>query len=313
VSTASAEVLEALEPSARSTMAAQGYLARYTGLTLKTYRVSLTMLFRWLLAYRIDPLDAKRPHLELYMRQHLETERGCSPTSVHHHMSPVRGFYRYAQLDDFIGRDPSIGLALPKVWRDEWRQDWLTARELQAMITAAEQSDRPSDSGLIALLALLGLRIAECLSIQVGDYDDVLLGYRVLRLTGKGGKPATIPLPVAVLRMLEVARGDRTSGALLIRDRSSVHARVGEPLTYRAARLGVDRLAREAGIERQLTPHMFRRGWITAGLDQGISIRDMQIAARHSDPRTTSRSDRGVQNLDGHAVHELTRRLAGRA
>ena len=311
MSTASAQLAESLTPSARATMAAKGYLARYKGTTLKTYTVSLQLLFRFLLAYRIDPLDARRPHLELFMRQHLEEERGCSPVSVHHHMSPVRGFYRFAQLDDYIVKDPSIGILLPQVWRDEWRNDWLTAHELRSMIAAAERSDRPADQGLIGMLALLGLRISECLSIQVGDFDDVLLGHRVLRLVGKGGKPATMPLPVAVVRMLEHAADGRREGPLLVRDRSSVHAHVGLPLTYRAARLAVDRLALEAGIERHLTPHMFRRGVITAGLNQGISMRNMQILARHTDPRTTSRYDRGVQNLDGHAIHLLTASLAG--
>lgn len=311
MSTASALLAESLPPSARATMAAKGYLARYKGQTLRTYSISLGLLFRFLLAYRIDPLDAKRPHLELFMREYLEGQRGNSPTSVHHHMSAVRGFYKFAQLDDYIVKNPSLGLAMPKVWRDEWRNDWLTAQELRAMIAAAQRSGRPSDSGLVALLALLGLRIAECLSVQVEDFDDVLLGHRVLRLVGKGGKPATMPLPTAVVRMLEHAADGRREGPLLIRETSSVHAHVGTALTYRAARIALDRLAREAGIERDLTPHMFRRGVITAGLDQGISMRNMQILARHTDSRTTARYDRGVQNLDGHAVHLLTAALAG--
>lgn len=311
MSTASAELAETLTPSARSTMAAKGYLARYKAQTQRDHTLTLRILFRFLLAYRIDPLDARRPHLELFMRQHLEEERGNTPSSVHHHMSTVRGFYRFAQLDDYIAKDPALGLLLPVVWRDEWRQDWLSAQELRSMISAAERSGRPSDSGLMALLALMGLRISEVLSIQIGDFDDVLLGHRVLRLTGKGGKPATMPLPVPVIRMLERAADGRRDGPLLIRETSSVHAHVGEALSYSAARIAIYRLAREAGIGRKLTPHMFRRGVITAGLNQGISMRNMQILARHTDPRTTARYDRGVQNLDGHAIHQLTANLAG--
>ncbi len=308
--TASAHLAEILSPSARSTMAARAYLARYTGLTLKTYRISLQMFFRFMLTYRIDPLDAKRPHIELYMRQHLEAERGCKASSVQHHMGAVRGFYKHAQLDDYIAKDPTIGVLMPRIWVDEWRQDWLSKAELQAMLVAAESSPRPSDSGLIALLALLGLRISECLSVQVEDYADVLLGHRVLRLVGKGGKPATIPLPAAVVRMLDHAASGRHGGPLLLRETSSVHAHIGKPFTYKAARVAIARLAADAGIDRLLTPHMFRRGVITAGLDQGITVRNMQILARHSDPRTTSRYDRGAQNLDGHAVHQLTSILA---
>lgn len=309
--TASAQLVEVLTPSPRSSMAAKGYLARYTGKTAKTYRISLEMFFRFMLAHGVDPLDAIRPQLELYVQDYLIGQRGCAPSSVHHHFGAVRGFFRFAQLDDYLVKDPSIGVLLPKIWYDEWRLDWLTKAEMKAMLTAAEASGRPSDAGLLALLTLLGLRIAECLSIQIEDFDDVLLGYRVLRLVGKGGKPATIPLPVPVVRLLERAAGGRSTGPLLIRETSSVHALVGAPLTYKAACIALKRLADAAGIERHISPHMFRRGVITAGLDQGISIRDMQILARHSDPRTTSRYDRGVQNLDGHAVHEMVRRLVG--
>jgi hypothetical protein len=34
-------------------------------------------------------------------------------------------------------------------------------------------------------------------------------------------------------------------------------------------------------------------------LDAGVSLRGVQIAARHADPRTTMRYDRARKNLDG--------------
>jgi integrase/recombinase XerD len=310
---ASAHLAEIFSPSMRSTMAAKGYLARYKSKTLQTYSVSLSLWFRFLLSYRIDPLEAKRPHLELFMREYLEIERRCKPSSVHHHMGVIRGYYKFAVIDEYIDKDPSIGILLPKIFVDEWRNDWLTKPELEAMISAALVSDRASEHGLIALLAVLGLRIDECLRVQIEDYADVMQGHPVLRLIGKGGKPATIPLPVSVLRMLDAAAGGRRTGPLLIREAPHEHKYLGTPHTYTSARGAINRVAARAGIDRRISPHMFRRGVITAGLDGGIPIRDMQIAARHSDPRTTSRYDRGTQNLDGHAVHAIARMLAGAA
>jgi hypothetical protein len=35
-------------------------------------------------------------------------------------------------------------------------------------------------------------------------------------------------------------------------------------------------------------------------LDAGVSLRDVQIATRHADPRTTMRYDRARRNLDRH-------------
>ena len=49
----------------------------------------------------------------------------------------------------------------------------------------------------------------------------------------------------------------------------------------------------------------------TAALDAGVPLRDVQIAARHSDPRTTTRYDRARNKLDRHASYIVTAFVAG--
>jgi len=49
----------------------------------------------------------------------------------------------------------------------------------------------------------------------------------------------------------------------------------------------------------------------TAALDAGVPLRDVQIAARHADPRTTTRYDRARNNLDRHASYIVTAFIAG--
>jgi integrase/recombinase XerD len=45
---------------------------------------------------------------------------------------------------------------------------------------------------------------------------------------------------------------------------------------------------------------MLRHTFVTTMLDAGVSLRDVQIAAGHADPRTTLRYDRARKNLDRH-------------
>ena len=45
-------------------------------------------------------------------------------------------------------------------------------------------------------------------------------------------------------------------------------------------------------------------------LDAGVDLRDVQIAARHADPRTTVRYDRGRKNLDRHPNYILAAYMA---
>jgi len=50
---------------------------------------------------------------------------------------------------------------------------------------------------------------------------------------------------------------------------------------------------------------------LATSLDAGVPLRDVQIAARHSDPRTTTRYDRARHNLDRHASYIVTAFIAG--
>ena len=81
--------------------------------------------------------------------------------------------------------------------------------------------------------------------------------------------------------------------------------------TRRAAALAVKRLCADAVIEKPISPHSLRHTFVTLGLDAGIPLRDMQVAARHSDLRITARYDRGRNDYDSHANHRIARDLLG--
>lgn len=55
----------------------------------------------------------------------------------------------------------------------------------------------------------------------------------------------------------------------------------------------------------RMHPHLLRHPFVTTMLDAGVDLRDVQIAARHADPRTTMRYDPARNNLDRHPNHVL--------
>ena len=194
---------------------------------------------------------------------------------------------------------------MPKVMWDEARALGLDRQALMQLIFTARAST-PADDALIAMLAILGLRVSEACNVHIEDFADVERGHKVLRLIGKGGKPATIPLPPPVYQSLQRAAGDRTHGQLLER-------RDGEPLDRRTAYWWVKRIGRAAGVDHRLHPHALRHSAITAALDAGATLRDAQVFARHSDPRITQRYDRGRRNLDRHSSYLVAGYLSGGA
>ena len=68
---------------------------------------------------------------------------------------------------------------------------------------------------------------------------------------------------------------------------------------------------RQSGIWTGDTdPHTLRHAFITAALDAGVPLRDVQEAASHADPKTTMRYDRARVSLDLHATNIVAAFLA---
>jgi hypothetical protein len=58
-------------------------------------------------------------------------------------------------------------------------------------------------------------------------------------------------------------------------------------------------------------PNTLRHAFITAALDAGVPLRDVQEGASHADTRTTMRHDRARVSLDRHATYIVATFLAG--
>ena len=190
-----------------------------------------------------------------------------------------------------VQRNPAANLRRPKV-DDESPTLGLDRNELGAFLVQAGLGSA-RDHALASLLALNGLRISEALGADIDDLEFER-GHRTLKIIRKGGKPAIIPLAPRTSRALDLYIGERTSGPIFVGAK-------GERMDRYAADRTVKRLARRAGITKRISPHSVRHSFITAALDAGVPLRDVQEAASHADPRTTTRYDRGRGWLDGHA------------
>jgi site-specific recombinase XerD len=234
----------------RAQLAAVSYLARYSGHTHSLYTYQLRRWFGWCETNRLDPLDGiQRAHVELYIR-HLG---GCGlmPSSINTMMHGVRGFFRFAHIDGMIPSDPAVYARLPKIHTDESRTHGLDRLELIRFLQVA-QTISVHHGALAYLLGINALRASEAAAVRVEDYRDTLRGHRVLHLLGKGSKPATMPLTVPVLRVLEACRGNRTEGSLVLRPLSL------KPIDRRDCYRMVARIAEAAGIARHISPHSLR-------------------------------------------------------
>jgi integrase/recombinase XerD len=226
--------------------------------------------------------------LSLPTRPDVPAARSACPQGF----SVVAGFYKTCVVDGLLDHSPAEHVRRPAV-PPESPTLGFTHLQFEALLTAARDSQDACNLALVAMLGLLGLRIFEATGADITDLGEDH-GHRVLRVCGKGAKVALIPLPPAVGRAIDRAVGTRTGGPILFNSR-------GTRMDRHAATRRLRSLASAAGVRiARAHPHMLRHTFATTMLDTGVDLRDVQIAARHADPRTTMRYDRARKNLDRH-------------
>jgi site-specific recombinase XerD len=266
------------------------------------YACDLRAWFGWCADHGLTAFGVQRPHVELWARE-MEEVRGLAKATVGRRLSTLAGFYRVAVIDGHVSHSPLEFVRRPKI-SDESQTLGLDRMELGAFIAEGAAAG-VTDHALACLLGLLGLRVGEACAINIGDLAFER-GHRTVTVLGKGAKLALVPLPPRVARAVDQAAGGRNYGPVLL-------SRSGRRLDRHAATRSVHRLAKRAGITKHISPHSLRHSFITAALDAGVPLRDVQIAARHADPRTTTRYDRARNNLDRHASYIVTAFIAGAA
>jgi len=231
----------------------------------------------------------------------MQDQQHYAPSTVSRRLSCVCGYYKYAVIDPVLTASPAQHVLRPRRPADSTSLG-ITHPQFEAVLVRSRELG-PQPHALVVLLSMLGLRVSEACAATITDLG-MQHGHRVLLVHGKGGTTTLMPLPPAVARAIDTPVADRTTGPLLL-------TRQGRQVNRHAARRTVISIGRRAGITGRVHPHVLRHAFVTTLLDAGVSLRDVQIAARHADPRTTTRYDRARRNLDRHAVYLLASYMSG--
>jgi integrase/recombinase XerD len=279
-----------------------GFLAGYSGQTRAAYTLDLRQHTSWCATHGLHLFNAKRADIECFARD-LEA-RGRARATIARRVCTVCGFYRYAVEEDLLDHSPAAHVRRPRLGYES-HATALDRNEIGGLLVAAGLG-KPVDHALISLLILNGLRIGEALGANI-EALGTERGHRTLTVLRKGGKIVTIPLAPRTARAIDLSIGERVGGPIFLR-------KDGQRMDRHAASRIVHRAAKKAGLgDKRISPHTLRHAFITAALDAGVPLRDVQEAASHADPRTTMRYDRARVSLDRHATYVVAAYLAGAA
>jgi integrase/recombinase XerD len=183
----------------------------------------------------------------------------AGPASVAAHYDAVATIYRLAHDEDPIDYNPCARIPPPNVHRELQRREVLTVLQYAGYLTVA-RSLGPAHHAIAVQGGMMGLRASEMTALTVESLTSVR-GYVTLTFSGKGDKPAHVPVPLPALPAIQDAVAGRSSGPLL-------RTRTGAGMDRRSVHRYVAHTARVAGITRPIGPHALRRTVATVGLNR---------------------------------------------
>jgi len=178
--------------------------------------------------------------------------RRFRPSTVSRRFSVAAGFYRTCVVDGILEHSPAEHVRRSAVPAESPTLGF-SHLQFEALLTAARESPNPYDFALVAMPACWA-----CGSSRPPERTSPAVG-----------------------RAIDRAIGSRTRGPVLLNSR-------GARMDRHAATRRLRQLAQQASVTiTRPHPHMLRHTFVTTMLDAGVDLRDVQIAARHADPRTT--------------------------
>jgi integrase/recombinase XerD len=248
--------------------------------SLHSYRLDLE---RFSAGIRTPVTDVSPEDLSRYVDSLYRA--GLSPRTIARHITTLRNLYSFLTREREIDRDPAEHLALPRQWST--LPKYLNREEVEKLL-AAPGDDKPTrirDRAMLELLYATGLRVTELCRLEVAAVERDL---GVLRVIGKGNKQRIVPFgePAreAVDRYLAGGRPrllkGRASRFLFVTARGSAMTRQ----TFWNLLRGY---GRQAGIFRNLTPHVIRHSFATHLVEGGADLRSVQTMLGHADISTT--------------------------
>jgi len=264
------------------------YLATERGLS-DAYQIStrhsLEEFASWLSKVR-EITDPGAVTLDL-ITEYLGTRKrkGLAAASIKLEVVAIKIFFRYLHIRKKVPQDVAEVLTLPRVERylPETLNEIQVEQILESIDTKAPRGLR--DRAIVELLYASGLRISELTEARL---ENLSLEEGVIRVTGKGNKTRLVPVGRKACEAIDTYLQNQRPEFVKKKTGSHIFLSVrGRKLTRARVWQIVVRLAKVAGLELNVYPHLLRHSFATHLLTNGADLRVIQELLGHADISTT--------------------------
>jgi len=254
--------------------------------TIDAYERDITKLseFFQIKNIKLTPLNVEHENLLDFIE--FINELGMSPYSQARILSGIKSFYKFLLYEQYLEKDPSELLESPKIGRK--LPDTLEFHEIEQILNSIDLSTESGtrNRAMLETLYSSGLRVSELIELRI---SHIYFEERFIRVIGKGSKERLVPIGREAIKHIQ-----------LYKDHVRVHQDIKKGyedhlfLNRRGTRISrisvfniIKEQSRQAGIQKNISPHTFRHSFATHLIEGGADLRAVQEMLGHESITTT--------------------------
>ena len=228
-----------------------------------------------------DPLKIKKEDVIDYL-SYLDKEK-YSIYSVVRKISSLRVFHHYLEniyhIKDIMNDidNPRFYKKIPNV---------LSIEEVEKLLSfPLNNSFDYRNKAMLELMYATGLRVSELINLELTNID---LENKIVRCYGKGSKERIVPIGEIATKYIKIYLNNHRDNLkkTYLCDKIFLNNH-GKSITRQGFLKILKQIAKNVGIDKNITPHTLRHSFATHLLNNGADLRSIQIMLGHSNLSTT--------------------------
>ncbi len=250
--------------------------------TITSYIYDIYLYLTFMDQNHIDYLNITKENILSYLYE-LDQENPSIYTTVRK-ISSIKSFHAFISNNYHI---PNVSLLIDPPRFHKKLPNVLSIEEVDALLNIPLKTTFDyRNKAMLELMYATGLRVSEICNLDISsiDYDS-----KYVRCMGKGSKERIVPIGEVAMKWLELYVNNYR-GALkkkYVTDKLFLNNH-GKELTRQGFLYILKNIAKERGIDKNITPHMLRHSFATHLLNNGADLQTIQMLLGHENPSTTS-------------------------